>query len=892
MTSSRQLRRSFLDFFASHDHRVVPSGPLVLSHDPTLMFANAGMVQFKDVFTGRERREYRRAASAQKCLRISGKHNDLENVGRTPRHHTFFEMLGNFSFGDYFKREAIAYAWQYVTEVLRLEPERMVVTVFGGQDGMPPDTEAAALWRELAGMPPERIVPCGAADNFWAMGDVGPCGPCTEIHYCLGEGPVDPRGFGQEQSPDGRGWFELWNLVFMQFERRPDGSLEPLPAPCVDTGAGLERFAVVTQGVLSNYDTDLLRPLVDRAAELSGRRYGGSSSEDDVSMRVIADHARATAFVVAEGVFPDREGRSYVLRRIVRRAVRHGHRLGIREPFLHEVVGLVVDRMGDDYPELRERRALLLDVTRQEEERFRHTLERGLALLDENAEWEIAADGRRVLPGRVAFTLYDTYGFPLDLQQVIGQERGFGVDEAGFEAELERARARSAGSKVGGAAVDAVWHAIASDTGEVEHVAHDAERAEGTLLAIVVDGARVERLEAGQAAALVASRTPFYAEAGGQVGDRGQIALPDGSARFVVEDTQAPRDGLVVHVGRLERGRLCVGDPVVLEVDHALRSATRRNHSATHLLHWALREVVGPTAMQKGSLVAPDRLRFDYAASQPLTEAQIERIEDLVNDVVLRNEPIVTEVLPLEQARARGAIGIFEEKYGAVVRLLRIGPSLELCGGTHASATGDIGIFKILSDSALAAGVRRIEAATGHNALRWVRGLQQEVSAAARALRVGPRELVGRAERLVEELRERERQLETMRRRLVAASATDLEQRVRSVDGLRVLGAVVEAGEPHALREMVDRLRERLAPAVVLLGTRTADGRALLACGVSKGATSRIAAGDLVRRAAAHVGGGGGGRPDFAQAGGQDPSGLDRAVAVAYEMLGLDPPGL
>ena len=885
MSSSAEIRESFLRFFVERDHERVPSGPLVPPNDPTLMFANAGMVQFKDVFTGKEERPYSRATSSQKCIRISGKHNDLENVGVTARHHTFFEMLGNFSFGDYFKEDAIRFAWDYFIDTLGLEPERLVVTVFGGEEGLAPaDDEAAEIWRKVTGFPRERIIRCGAKDNFWQMGDTGPCGPCSEIHYCLGLEDVDPRTFGEEPAADGRGWFELWNLVFMQFERHADGQMDPLPAPSIDTGAGLERIAVVKQGVLSNYDTDLLRPIVDLASEISGKRYRASQSDDDISMRVIADHARTAAFLISEGVFPDKDGRSYVLRRVMRRAIRHGHRLGIHEPFLHHCALQVADDMGAVYPQLDERRALIEEITQQEEERFRRTLDRGLELIADNDQW-FEMDGARSLPGDVAFKLYDTYGFPLDLQEVIGVEQGFQIDHEGFDAELAQARERSRGSKVGSSAVADVYPALAQQIGAVEFLGYEVESAKSEVVALLSGGAPVDSLSTGDAGELVTRATPFYPEQGGQVGDRGTIEV--GDARFEVEDTQKPVEGLIVHRGRVASGSLTLGATARLHVDHALRSATRRNHSATHLLHWALRQVVGETAAQKGSLVGPDRLRFDYSGTRPLGPAEIDRIEDLVNARVLENTAITTEALPMDEAKRRGAIGIFEEKYGEVVRMLSIGPSLELCGGTHAARTGDIGLFKVLSETGLAAGVRRIEATTGLNALEHLRRVESELSSAAALLKAPAQQLHERVERLIDQQKEAQREIERLKRSIMSGDSADLSAGAREVDGARVLGATVDIGDAGTLREMADQLRDKLAPAVVLLGSPSKDGKkAMLVCSVSKALTDRFRAGDIVKAAASIVGGNGGGRPDFAQAGGPDPSKLGEAVTKVYELVG------
>jgi alanyl-tRNA synthetase len=885
MSSSAEIRESFLRFFAEREHERVGSGPLVPPNDPTLMFANAGMVQFKDVFTGKESRPYSRATSSQKCIRISGKHNDLENVGVTARHHTFFEMLGNFSFGNYFKQDAIEFAWGYFIDTLGLDPERLVVTVFGGEEGLAPaDDEAAAIWKDVTGFPDERIIRCGAKDNFWQMGDTGPCGPCSEIHYCLGLDDVDPRTFGEEPAADGRGWFELWNLVFMQFERHAGGRMDPLPAPSIDTGAGLERIAVVKQGVLSNYDTDLLRPIVNLASEISGKRYRESQSEDDVSMRVIADHARTAAFLISEGVFPDKEGRAYVLRRVMRRAIRHGHRLGIHEPFLHHCALRVVEDMGDVYPQLVERRALIDEITQQEEERFRRTLDRGLQLISDNKAW-IDAGGVRSLPGKVAFKLYDTYGFPLDLQNVIGDEQGFEIDQAGFDAELAQARQRSQGSKVGSSAVAEVYPALAQGLGAVEFLGYESESAQSEILALLSGGQQVDALDAGASGEIITRATPFYPEQGGQVGDLGVIEL--GDARFQVEDTQKPVDGLIVHRGTVAAGSFAKGAKVELTVDHELRSATRRNHSATHLLHWALRQVVGETAAQKGSLVGPDRLRFDYSGTRPLETAELAQIEDLVNGRVLENTEITTEALAMDAAKARGAIGIFEEKYGDVVRMLTIGPSLELCGGTHAQRTGDIGLFKILSETGLAAGVRRIEATTGLNALGHLRRVESELTGAAALLKSPAPQLRDRVARLIEQQKESQREIDRLKRSLMSGDSADLSTAAREVDGARILGATVELGDAGALREMADQLRDKLAPAVVLLGSPSKDGKkALLVCSVSKELIGRFRAGDIVKAAANVVGGNGGGRPDFAQAGGPDPSKLGDAVATVYERVG------
>ncbi|MGE0784438.1 MAG: alanine--tRNA ligase [Sandaracinaceae bacterium] len=881
MPSSAEIREAFLAYFESKGHARLPSGPIVPPNDPTLMFTNAGMVQFKDVFTGKEHREERRATTSQKCIRISGKHNDLENVGFTARHHTFFEMLGNFSFGDYFKRDAITYAWEFLTEVMKLDKDKLVVSIFEGDDKTPADEEAATLWKEIASLDEARIFRCNAKENFWSMGDTGPCGPCTEIHYFMGEGPPDIARFGEEPGPDGAGWIEIWNNVFMQYERHADGRLEPLPAPSVDTGMGLERLSCVLQGVVSNYDTDLLRPIVDLASRISGKPYGGTQGDDDTSMRVIADHARATAFMMSEGIFPGTGRQEYVLRRVMRRAIRHGHRLGIDRLFFHEAALEVVEVMGGAYPQLEESRALIADLCQQEEARFRKTLADGLDRIASFDGWDTSS-GQKRLPGEIAADLYTTYGFPLDLLEVIGREQGFGVDEAGFKAAMEQHRVASQSDDELTTEVSRVYHELGNELSAVEFLGYDQESATGTVLALIKGGARVDRLEAGESGEVVTDKTPFYGQSGGQVGDRGVITV--GGATFEVDDTQKPIDGLFVHKGTLSGGAIAVGDACKLDVDHALRSDTRRNHSATHLLHWALRTVLGPQAMQKGSLVAPNRLRFDYASARPLSDEELVRIEDLVNEKILVNAPIQTDVLPMDEARRRGAIGIFEEKYGEVVRMLTMTEdSIELCGGTHASRTGDIGLFKILSESGLAAGVRRIEAQTGHGALAFVRATERELAESSQKLKAKRGELPDRIQKVLDRTREQTHEIEKLQRKLVAGANTDLTEGAQKRGEVTLLGKTVDIGDGKALREMADQLRDKLAPAVILLGAKAGD-RALLACSVSKDITDRFHAGELIRQAAAIVGGGGGGRPDFAQAGGKDATKLDEAVSTVYAL--------
>ncbi|WP_394837738.1 alanine--tRNA ligase [Pendulispora rubella] len=891
-----EVRRTFLEFFGKKGHEVCASGPLVPANDPTLMFANAGMVQFKDVFTGKDVRPYKRATSSQKCIRISGKHNDLENVGVTARHHTFFEMLGNFSFGDYFKEEAIAYAWDLLTNVYGLPKDRLVVSVFGGEGGIAADDEARSIWRKVTGFSDERIFGLGMKDNFWQMGDTGPCGPCSEIHYYLGDKP-DLARFNEEPNDAGHGWMEIWNLVFMQFERSlgPDGQaiLAKLPAPCVDTGMGLERIASVLQGKFSNYDSDLMRALVDKAAAISGKAYRASQGDDDVSMRVIADHARTTAFLMAEGVQPDRNGREYVLRRVMRRAIRHGHRLGIERPFLHEVALEVVALMGEQYPELVRRKDLIATQTEQEEVRFRQTLERGLHILDEEIA-TVRSAGANTLPGPTAFKLYDTYGFPVDLTEVIAAERGIEVDKDGYEKALKEQRVRSQESKLNDeAVVESVWReAIGAVGGAVRFTGYDHEEGEGKVVAIVLGNTLVPSAKAGDAVAIITDVTPFYGEAGGQVGDRGVLRTKAGTL-FTVEDTQKPIEGLIAHRGKVTAGEIKVGDAVALEVDHERRTATRRNHSATHLLHWALRQVIGEQAAQKGSLVGPDRLRFDFSHGRAVTPEEITRIEDLVNAKILTDAPVETEILSMEQARAKGAIAIFEEKYGDVVRVLTMTrDSVELCGGTHAHALGEIGLFKILSEGGVAAGVRRLEAATGLNALAQFRQMEKTLRTVADFARSGLSDVADKVEKLAAHERQLQKEVQDLKRKIATggASGGGLDELTRSArdiagkGGGKVLAVKVDTDDPATLREMAEKLRDKLGEAVVLVGA-VSGPKASLVLTVSKSLLGRYKAGELIRPVAEIVGGKGGGRPDMAQAGGTVTDKLDEALSSLYTAI-------
>jgi len=845
-----EIRKAFLRFFEERGHRVVPSSSLVPERDPTLMFTNAGMVQFKRVFLGEASRDHRRAASVQKCMRVSGKHNDLENVGRTPRHHTFFEMLGNFSFGDYFKKEAIEYAWDLLVNVFGIDGDRLVASVFRD------DHEAFAVWHDQIGLAEKRIYRLDEKENFWQMGETGPCGPCSEIHLI-----VDPEAFRSGGDPSGDGFLELWNLVFMQFDQTAQQERKPLPRPSIDTGMGLERLAAVLQGVESTYDTDLFRPLIEEISDISGQAYG-RDPDTDVSLRVVADHARACAFLIGDGVLPLNEGRGYVLRRVLRRAARHGVLLGLEEPFLYQVAGRVVEGMAAAYPELVERRPFIEDTIRREEERFLRTLNRGLELLDEEVQ-RARRERRRGLAGEVVFKLYDTYGFPADLTEDILSGHGLDYDVVAFEAcmreQSERARAAWKGSGEG--APGEIYNAIAA---RIKPAFRGYERLEGRapVAGLIRGGEEVSEVSEGDSVEVVVGTTPFYAESGGQVGDVGVIEGPEG--RVEVEDTRRVIDGLVVHVGRVRLGTLRHGDEVELRVDAEKRAATVRNHSGTHLFHWALRKVLGPQVSQAGSLVASDRLRFDFTHDRPLTDDQIRETEDLVNDLIFRNIPAQVAEKPYQRAIEDGAIAIFEEKYGDLVRVVNFGPSTELCGGTHARATGDIGCFRIIAQSAIGAGVRRIEAQTGFGVIEHAREEGQKLREAAELLRAAPAELPERVRRLLERQRELERQLEKVRAQLRRGGSADPLQEVEEIGGLRVIAVEVPEANPKELRTLLDELKQRIGSGVILLATRQ-GGKATLALGVTSDLVAEWKAGELIKQVADAVGGTGGGRPDFAQ---------------------------
>jgi alanyl-tRNA synthetase len=876
--TSREIRSSFLRFFAERNHRVVASSPLVLPNDPTLLFANAGMNQFKDVFTGRETREDRRAVSVQKCLRVSGKHNDLETVGRTPRHHTFFEMLGNFSFGDYFKPEAIAWAWELLTGPFGLPRERLWITVFGGEAGLAADEQARALWRDRVGVPPERILGLGERENFWRMGDTGPCGPCSEIHYDLGADLASAEP--STPATDSRRYVEIWNLVFMQFEQGADGTLAPLPAPSIDTGMGLERITAVLQERRSNFETDLFAPVIAAAAARAGVRYG-SDPEQDFSLRVIADHARALCFLVADGVLPANDRRGYVLRRLLRRAIRHGRKLGIDEPFLHEVTPAVVEGLADAYPELVAAREAILEVGRREEQRFAETLTAGLTVLDE-ALARASGQDRPVVPGAELFRLHDTFGFPLELARDIAEERGVSLDEQGFEVEMARQRARAQASWKGGARAQAqqLWAPLVGKL-HTRFTGYERLReAEVGVLGVrgagASDDAPVGRGAAGE---VVLERTPFYAESGGQVGDTGWITWQGGRARVL--DTYRPGAEIVAHRVEVESGALAPRQVVSAEVDAGRREAIRRNHTATHLLHAALREVLGGHVKQAGSLVAPDRLRFDFSHFAPLSDRTLADVESLVNRKVLENLPVDTESMDLDEALRSGAMALFGEKYGDRVRVVRIGDfSLELCGGTHCATTGEIGLVKLVQERGIASGTRRVEAVSGESSLGRFREEQGILRALEEHLAVPRERLLEEVERRGAELREAQRALEGQRLEAVRGRLWQRAESPQTVAGIRVVVERVEGVSPQELRELADGLRGKLRSGVVVLGR--AEGRkASLLVTVTEDLTPRLAAGDLVRELGRIIGGGGGGRPDLAEAGGQDATRLDEALAAS-----------
>ena len=878
-TDSSTVRRTFLDYFVKQGHKEVASSSLVPHNDPTLLFANAGMNQFKDYFTRKAKPTFSRATTSQKCVRAGGKQNDLENVGRTARHHTFFEMLGNFSFGDYFKPDAIAFGYELLTKVYGIDPKRLVYTVHESDD------EARVLWKKVAGVGDDRVISLGDKDNFWAMGETGPCGPCSELHYHQGDDiPCAEVAAGRSclgPACDCDRWVEIWNLVFMQFEQVGPGDRRPLPKPSIDTGMGLERLCAVLQNVRSNYETDLLRPLVDYASKLTGKPfdpkdYSGASA----SLRTIADHTRATAFLIADGVFPDNTGREYVLRRIMRRGIYHGWLLGVKQPFLHEIAGEVIAKMGGVYPELIERASLIKKTSLDEETRFRETLDRGVRILTD-AMGDARSD---TVSGKLAFLLYGTYGFPVDLTRVIAQEHGWSVDEDGFQRELEEERKRSQFQTSGEVAVEGVFQAIADRVGATKFLGYEATAGKAKIVALIADGKEAEVVgPMSKNVAVVTAETPFYGEQGGQIGDTGTLA--SASAKMSVRDTKRPVSTLWVHLGEVESGELRVGDTVDLTVDADRRNDIRRNHSATHLLHWALRHVLGTHVTQKGSLVAPDRLRFDFSHSAPLTDEEKQRVEDLVNERVRRNAATDTAALAIAEAKQAGAIAFFGEKYGDTVRVVTMGESKEFCGGTHVARTGDIAFFLITEEAGVAQGVRRIEAVTGAGALGFVRRLEGELGETGKLLRSGSFEVAARVAKLQAEQREQQKEIENLRRKLASGGGRDLASEVRDVGGVRVLATRVDGADAKALREVADQQRDKLRSGVIVLAGVEGDKIALVSM-VTSDLVGKFNAGKIVGEVARQLGGKGGGRADMAQGGGAHPEKLDAALARVYELVG------
>ncbi len=871
---SSEIRRRFLDYFARNGHTVVPSSSLVPKGDPTLLFTNAGMVQFKAVFLNEEKRDYVRAASCQRCVRAGGKHNDLENVGHTNRHHTFFEMLGNFSFGDYFKKEAIEFAWEFITVEMALPVDKLWITVFETDD------EAAGLWKEVSGLSEDRILRMGEKDNFWSMGDVGPCGPCSEI--LIDQGPELSCGKPTcAPGCDCDRYLEIWNLVFMQYNRDASGELTPLPSPCIDTGMGLERLSAVMQAKKSNYDSDLFMPIINRVEELTGVKYG-AAHDSDASMRAIADHSRAVVFLMTDGVLPSNEGRGYVLRRIIRRAARHGRFLGLKEPFLFRVNNRVLELMGGVYPEITRTKELIYRATKGEEERFFETLERGLSLLDEKIR-AMKDTGATVIPGDVAFKLYDTFGFPADLTADIVRREGFTVDDAGFEKYMaeQKKKARAAWKGVEGeAAGHELYPGLVRAGLSSAFVGYHMEAVSSRVQCIIKSGHSVETAFSGDRVEIVTEETPFYGESGGQVGDTGVIVGKGFTVK--VTDTRKPVPELTVHHCVVEEGSVSVEDAAELIPDRDRRDATRRNHTATHILHAVLRKTIGEHVRQAGSLVTPDGLRFDFNHFEAPGRDELKKIEDEANRAVLANKEVKTEVLSYDEAVEKGALAFFGEKYGARVRMVQVaGVSAELCGGTHVRRTGDIGLIKITAEGSVAAGVRRIEAVTGAGALEYVAGEEEALRESAEILKAPRLELPERLKRLVENQRELEKEIERLKGRSKAGAADELIEKARTIKNVRVIAARVATGEAKELREMADALRNKLGSGVVVLAAEQ-DGKVVMLAAVTKDLSGRVSAGEIIKRLAPVVGGRGGGKPELAQAGGTEPEKIDAAIELAY----------
>ncbi|MFP4255397.1 MAG: alanine--tRNA ligase [Desulfobacterales bacterium] len=872
--TGNELRKKFFDYFRQKDHQIVRSSSLVPQDDPTLLFTNAGMVQFKRVFLGEEKRSYIRAATSQKCLRAGGKHNDLENVGYTARHHTFFEMLGNFSFGDYFKENAIEYAWELLVDGFGLTPEKLWVSIYLD------DEEAFEVWRNRIGIPEGRIVRLGEKDNFWSMGDTGPCGPCSEVHIDRGEA----MGCGRSDCMPGcdcERFLEIWNLVFMQYNRDEQGNMNPLPSPSIDTGMGLERIAAIVQDVETNYDTDLFTPVIKTIESLSGRKMGEAEASD-VAIKVIADHSRAAAFLIGDGVLPSNEGRGYVLRRILRRAIRYGRAISLTDPFLHKTVEPVFESMKEAYPELAEERAFITSVVKNEEQRFLETLDHGLKLLSETMD-QMKKEQSTVVPGDVIFKLYDTFGFPVDIVRDVARDQGLDLDTDGFERAMEQRRQQS--RKVSSfSSISEAYKEFSASTDKLpEFVGYSRLECDSKVVFIVVDGKAVDSAESGQTVEVVAEKTPFYAASGGQVGDSGRIY---GSGfEIQVEDTFKDPTGLIIHGGRVTSGTVHKNDKATLEVDGEKRRATALNHTATHILHRSLRETVGEHVRQAGSYVAPDRLRFDFTHFSQLDTETIEEIERLVNARIRENMDVSVDEMDAEEAFQTGAVALFEEKYGDRVRVISLDTfSKELCGGTHTNRTGDIGVFKIISETSVASGVRRIEALTGQAAFEHIQNINRSLNEAARMLKDRPEAVPKRVESLLAGQKNLEKTVEQLKLKLASRSADQMTEDVKSVEGVKVLAKKVHADNPGALRSLADQFREKIGSGVVVLGAEH-DQKALLISVVTKDLTGRLHAGNIIKHVAAEVGGGGGGRPDMAQAGGPDAAKLDQALEKVYELV-------
>ncbi len=873
--TSNEIRKFFLQYFAERDHRIVPSSSLVPRNDPTLLFTNAGMVQFKSVFLTEEVREYRRATTSQKCVRAGGKHNDLENVGKTARHHTFFEMLGNFSFGDYFKKDAIEMGWDLLVRQWGLPADRMWITIYLDDD------EAFHLWRRI-GIPEDRLVRLGEKDNFWAMGETGPCGPCSEIIIDQGPGV----GCGRPECSVDCGcdrFLELWNLVFMQFNRDEEGKLHPLAKPCIDTGMGLERISAVLQGVKNNFDTDLFVPIIKEIEKIAALPYG-KAPRSDVSMRVIADHSRAATFLISDGVLPSNEGRGYVLRRIMRRAMRHGKMLGIEDPFLYRTSSTVMEMMKEAYPELRETEPFVSKVIRNEEERFSETLNAGLKILQDELE-QLRKTGRKVLPGEVAFRLYDTYGFPIDLTSEVLQEDGITIDEEGFQTQMEvqRQKSKQAWQGIGEGKAREVYRRLAGEGVRSRFVGYEEVQSDSKILKLIKGDETVSEAAEGEEVEVVMESTPFYGESGGQVGDRGVIFQEAFS--FDVTDTAKPVEDLIIHHGKVKRGLIREGLAASLWVDRNRRQAIALNHTATHLLQAMLREVLGDHVHQAGSLVSPDRLRFDFTHFAPVEKESLDRVEAMVNEKIRENMKVETKVMRVEDALQTGAMALFGEKYGEQVRVIKVADfSIELCGGTHTSRTGDVGLFRVLHETGVAAGIRRIEALTGEKAYHFVKEEQRELLEMASSLKSIPGELSAKLERLLQRQKELEREILSLEGKLSHQEILDLLPSVREVKGVRILSAKVEGKDPKRLREWVDQLKAKVGSGIVLLGSRT-ENRVSLMMGITPDLTPRFNANELIKKIALMIGGTGGGRPDFAQAGGSDVKKLDEALKAIDNLV-------